>query len=106
MHIYADRPSAPGKATVAMTLGRSVTLTWREPEDDGGCKIGTYIVEYYRVGWDMWLKAATCRQTSTTLSELIEGSEYRFRIKAENPYGVSDPSEESDVVFIPDLKRG
>ncbi|XP_043484198.1 titin homolog [Leptopilina heterotoma] len=101
-----DRPSAPGKATVAMTLGRSVTLKWMEPEDDGGCKIGTYIVEYYRVGWDMWLKAATCRQTTTTLSELIEGSEYRFRIKAENPYGVSDPSEESDVVFIPDLKRG
>ena len=54
----------------------------------------------------MWLKAATCRQTTTTLSELIEGSEYRFRIKAENPYGVSDPSEESDKVFIPDLKRG
>lgn len=44
-----DRPSAPGKATIAMTLGRSVTLTWNEPEDDGGCKIGTYIVEYYRV---------------------------------------------------------
>lgn len=44
-----DRPSAPGKATVVMTLGRSVTLEWSEPEDDGGCKIGTYIVEYYKV---------------------------------------------------------
>lgn len=44
-----DRPAAPGKIAVAMTLGRSVTLSWNEPEDDGGCKIGTYIVEYYRV---------------------------------------------------------
>lgn len=44
-----DRPAAPGKVTVEMTLGRSVTLSWKEPEDDGGCKIGTYIVEYYRV---------------------------------------------------------
>ena len=26
-----------------------MTLAWMEPEDDGGCKIGTYIVEYYRV---------------------------------------------------------
>lgn len=26
-------------------------------------------------------------------------------MKAENPYGVSDPSEESDVVFVPDIKR-
>ncbi|XP_015607104.1 titin [Cephus cinctus] len=101
-----DRPSAPGKAIVTMTLGRSVTLSWKEPDDDGGCKIGTYIVEYYRVGWDVWLKAATCRQLTTTLGELIEGSEYRFRVKAENPYGVSDSSEESDVVFIPDPKRG
>ncbi|XP_008556177.1 titin homolog [Microplitis demolitor] len=101
-----DRPSAPGKAKIAMTLGRSVTLSWNEPEDDGGCKIGTYILEYYRIGWDVWLKAATCRQPTTTLSELIEGSEYKFRVKAENPYGVSDPSEESDVIFIPDPKRG
>ncbi|CAL7935359.1 unnamed protein product [Xylocopa violacea] len=101
-----DRPAAPGKAMVTMTLGRSVSLSWKEPEDDGGCKIGTYIVEYYRVGWDVWLKATTSRQTKATLSELIEGSEYKFRVKAENPYGVSEPSEESDVIFIPDLKRG
>ncbi|XP_026670519.1 titin homolog [Ceratina calcarata] len=101
-----DRPAAPGKATVTMTLGRSVTLSWKEPEDDGGCKIGTYIVEYYRIGWDVWLKATTSRQTKATLSELIEGSEYKFRVKAENPYGVSEPSEESDVIFIPDIKRG
>ncbi|XP_076225313.1 uncharacterized protein LOC143174719 isoform X2 [Nomia melanderi] len=101
-----DRPAAPGKAMVTMTLGRSVTLSWNEPEDDGGCKIGTYVVEYYRVGWDVWLKATTSRQTKATMSELIEGSEYKFRVKAENPYGMSEPGEESDVIFIPDLKRG
>lgn len=100
-----DRPAAPGKVAVAMTLGRSVTLSWKEPEDDGGCKIGTYIIEYYRIGWEVWLKATTSRCISATLTELIEGSEYKFRVKAENPYGVSDPSEESDVIFIPDLKR-
>lgn len=38
-----------------MTLGRSVSLTWKEPEDDGGCKIGTYIVEYYRVNLHFFL---------------------------------------------------
>lgn len=54
----------------------------------------------------MWLKATTSRQTIAVLNDLIEGSEYRFRVKAENPYGVSDPSEESDPIFIPDLKKG
>lgn len=101
-----DRPLPPGKAQVVMTLGKSVTLSWAAPEDDGGCKIGNFIVEYFRIGWNMWLKAATCRQLTTVLSELIEGSEYKFRVKAENPYGVSDPGEESDVIFIPDPKRG
>lgn len=49
LHHISDRPAAPGKARVVMSLGRSATLGWDEPEDDGGCKIGTYIVEYYRV---------------------------------------------------------
>ncbi|KAK4877375.1 hypothetical protein RN001_009881 [Aquatica leii] len=101
-----DKPSPPGRVQVVMTLGKSVTLAWRSPTDDGGCKIGNYIVEYFRLGWDVWLKAATCRQLTTTIGDLIEGSEYKFRIKAESPYGISEPSEESDTIFIPDTKRG
>uniref|UniRef100_A0AAG5D9H6 Titin n=1 Tax=Anopheles atroparvus TaxID=41427 RepID=A0AAG5D9H6_ANOAO len=100
------RPEPPGKVAVAFSYGKTATLSWAAPDDDGGCEIGNYIVEYYRVGWDVWLKAATCRQLSATLSDLIEGSQYRFRVKAENPYGVSDPSEESDVLFVADPKRG
>lgn len=99
-------PTPPGKVAIKILLGTTVTLSWAPPEDDGGCKIGNYIVEYFRVGWNVWLKAATCRQLAVTLNDLIEGSEYKFRVKAENPYGVSDPSEESDVLFIPDAKRG
>lgn len=100
------RPTQPGKVAIKILLGKTVTLSWAPPEDDGGCKIGNYIVEYFRVGWGVWLKAATCRQLAVTLNDMIEGSEYKFRVKAENPYGVSEPSEESDVLFIPDPKRG
>lgn len=100
------RPTPPGKVAIKILLGNTVTLSWAPPEDDGGCKIGNYIVEYFRIGWNMWLKAATCRQLAVTLNDLIPGSEYKFRVKAENPYGVSEPSQESDVLFIPDPKRG
>uniref|UniRef100_A0A182PH85 Titin n=1 Tax=Anopheles epiroticus TaxID=199890 RepID=A0A182PH85_9DIPT len=100
------RPEPPGRVAVAISYGKTATLSWSAPEDDGGCKIGNYIVEYNRVGWDVWLKAATVRQLTATLSDLIEGSQYRFRVKAENPYGLSDPSEESDALFVPDPKRG
>ena len=100
------RPTPPGKVVIKMSLAKTVTLNWTPPTDDGGCKIGNYVVEYFRIGWGVWLKATTCRQLSTTLNDLIEGSEYKFRVKAENPYGISDPSEESDVLFLPDVKRG
>lgn len=101
-----DRPSQPGKVHVSKTSGKSVTLSWKPPEDDGGCKIGNYIIEYNRVGWDMWLKASTSRQLTADLDDLLEGSEYRFRVKAENPYGMSLPSEVSEPIFLPDIKRG
>lgn len=100
------KPFPPQNIRITMSLGKSVTLTWNVPEDDGGCKIGNYIVEYFRLGWDVWLKASSTRQLTTTLNDLIEGSEYKFRVKAESPYGLSEPSEESRILFIPDPKRG
>ena len=100
------RPTPPGQVAIKILLGNTVTLSWAPPDDDGGCKIGNYIVEYFRVGWNVWLKAATCRSLAVTLNDLIVGSEYKFRVKAENPYGLSEPSEESEVLFIPDPKRG
>lgn len=99
------KPQPPGKVSITMSLGKTVSLLWTAPTDDGGCKIGNYIVEYFRQGWNVWLKAATTRQLTTTLNDLIEGSEYKFRVKAENPYGLSEPSAESDVITIPGPKR-
>lgn len=100
------KPNPPTNVRIAMSLGKTVTLSWSAPEDDGGCKIGNYIVEYFRIGWDVWLKAASTRQLSATLNDLIEGSEYKFRVKAESPYGMSEPSVESRTLFIPDHRRG
>ena len=48
----------PGRPEVTAAVGRSVTLCWTEPDDDGGCKIGNYIVEYYRVSWGLSSGAA------------------------------------------------
>lgn len=100
------KPSPPLRIRITMSLGKSVTLAWNEPDDDGGCKIGNYVVEYFRLGWDVWLKALSTRQLTATINDLIAGSEYKFRVKAESPYGLSEPSEESRILFIPDPRRG
>ncbi|RVE42163.1 hypothetical protein evm_013182 [Chilo suppressalis] len=94
-------PDPPRRVSVTRQVDKSVTLIWEPPEDDGGCRIGNYVVEYYRGGWNVWLKATTSRKTTVTLFDLIEGSEYRFRVKAESPYGMSAPSVESAPVRIP-----
>lgn len=54
-----------------------------------------------QLGWDMWLKAATSKQPQIRLGDLIPGSTYVFRVKAENPFGVSEPSAQSDLVRLP-----
>lgn len=101
-----SKPSPPGKVMITRVLNNSVSVSFSAPPDDGGCKIGNYIIEYNRVGWDVWLKATTTRTLTATLNDLILGSEYKFRAKCENPYGTSDPGEESHMVFIPDPSRG
>ena len=69
----------------------------------------------YRDVWDVWLKAKTTKECQVSIEDLIPGSRctrtlsfvlfqhscslltrYKFRIKAENAYGISDESQESD----------
>ncbi|KAG0723045.1 Twitchin [Chionoecetes opilio] len=95
-----DRPDPPSAPTVTDLSGTALTLRWDPPREDGGCRISNYIVEYFRVGWDVWLKATSSRITWLQLTDLIVGSEYRFRIKAENAYGVSEAGGESQQVLI------
>ena len=35
-----------------------------------------------------------------TIEDLIPGSRYKFRIKAESVYGISEPGEESDAFDV------
>ena len=46
---FLDRPACPDKPVATDVQESSVTLQWNTPEDDGGCEIGSYIVEYNRV---------------------------------------------------------
>jgi len=89
-------PSSPGKPVVIDITGTTCVLRWEPIQDDGGADVKHYIVEYFRDVWDVWLKAKTTKDDQVTIEDLIPGSRYKFRIKAENAYGISDGSEESD----------
>lgn len=72
----------------------SCKLTWDEPEDDGGAKLTGYIVEKCEDNSGIWEPVPVLGDNKEAqIKNLTPGHKYQFRIKAENPYGASLPSE-------------
>ncbi|XP_013785867.1 twitchin-like, partial [Limulus polyphemus] len=94
-----DKPSSPrGPLEYPSTTNSSVTLQWKSPEDDGGSAITGYQIEKCEFGSDRWLPVpGYCPTTTYTVRNLEEGKQYKFRVSAENMYGVSEPLEGKPV---------
>jgi len=82
-------PSAPSNLT-AEVIGRdTVTLKWDKPVNTGGVPLTGYIIEQVDGKSSRWRVSAytDTRTTWWTISNLIQGFEYNFRVRAENPDG-------------------
>ncbi|CAB1312155.1 unnamed protein product, partial [Coregonus sp. 'balchen'] len=99
-----DRPHPPASSPVVSQLSsRSLVLSWSGPSYDGGSAVTGYVVEVRREGPEKpedWSEVTTrCKNTSYRVRSVVEPlGEYRFRVRAYNSAGVSEPSEESDCV--------
>lgn len=96
----ADRPDPPASQPVVSQLtAQSLVLSWTGPSYDGGKAVQGYTVEVQPEG-EAWAKLATrCKSTSYhARSGLDPLGNYRFRVRAYNSAGVSDPSQESEWV--------
>lgn len=93
-------PDAPSRPEVSDVTPTSAVISWSSPESDGGSPITGYIVEKREKGKDRWVKVNRAPVKATTLiaSDLYEGNEYEFRVKAENKAGLSEPSQPSKKV--------
>nr|XP_006823014.1 PREDICTED: titin-like [Saccoglossus kowalevskii] len=92
-------PDAPGKPKVMEATEKSMTIKWTEPESDGGAKITSYVIEQKDEFSSRWSKVSMepkMTDTTFTVTKLSEGSEYQFRVAAENKAGVGKYSEPSD----------
>lgn len=69
------------------------TLNWKPPEDDGGQPIENYIIEKLDEALGRWVPAGETNGPSTNfeVTDLIPGHKYKFRVKAVNKQGKSDP---------------
>lgn len=82
----------------------TITLTWKPPMYDGGCKIMGYVLEKQQKGDDKWER---CNDflvpvLSYTVRGLTEAKSYSFRVRAENAAGVSEPSRNTPFVKASD----
>ncbi|XP_038047568.1 titin-like [Patiria miniata] len=95
-----DVPDAPGTPDISDVTSSSMVLTWAEASSDGGSPITTYIVEKRDRFTSRWTRVNKYNLTETTytVTDLKEGSEYEFRVSAENKAGVGRPSEPSRTV--------
>ena len=75
-----------------------MTLNWTPPLDDGGAPVKGYIIEKKEQFSTLWTKVNRYDVTDTTftVTDLKEKSEYQFRVAAENKAGVGKYSEPSD----------
>lgn len=74
-------------------------MSWEPPVYTGGCQINNYIVEKRDTTTTNWqIVSATIARTTIKISKLKTGSEYQFRVFAENRYGKSTSLDSAPVV--------
>lgn len=66
----------------------------------------SYSVEIWDSVDKTWKELATCRSTSFNVQDLLSDREYKFRVRAINVYGTSEPSQESELTAVGEKPEG
>ncbi|XP_066477490.1 myosin light chain kinase, smooth muscle [Tiliqua scincoides] len=96
-----DKPDPPAGTPCASDIrSSSLTISWYGSSYDGGSAVQSYTVEIWNTVDNKWTDLTTCRSTSYNVQDLLTDREYKFRVRAANVYGISEPSHESELVKV------
>lgn len=110
-----EKPSKPlDLHVIRQKKPNSVMLTWKAPLYDGNDKINQYLIEQWSSDTKEWKLLATCdpMDINYVVNNLKDGCNYKFRVRASNKSGESEPSLETVDVKIqknvtsPDVPEG
>jgi titin len=98
-----DPPSAPEAPLIDEIFATTCRVQWSPPTTDGGSPLTGYIVERRLQGASRWSKVTKQPVapdiTQMIVEELIDGSEYEFRVIACNKVAQSEPSAPSRTII-------
>lgn len=102
LHISVlDKPDPPARVPAASDIRRSsLTLSWYGPTYDGGSIVKSYNLEIWNSLDNTWSDLTSCNSTSYHVQQLLPDRQYKFRVRAVNMYGISEPSAESEPVTV------
>lgn len=88
------KPTKPkGPLNVSDVFEDRMTLEWQPPDDDGGTPIDHYDIEKLDPATGQWVPCGRSKDTKAQVDNLQKGKAYKFRVKAVNAEGPSDPLE-------------
>ena len=70
-----------------------MTLEWKPPKDNGGANITEYVIEKREALRMAWKSVGSTSETNFRVGRLSEGTQYVFRVAAENKVGVGEYEE-------------
>lgn len=99
-----EKPDPPLQVETCDPTSKSITITWKAPDNDGGCTIQGYIVEKIEKDGDRYERVTPSLVPgfSFVVTGLKENIEYQFRVRAENVAGVSEPSRSTQLLKAAD----
>ncbi|EPQ16020.1 Myosin-binding protein C, fast-type [Myotis brandtii] len=101
-----EKAGPPVNVTVKEVWGTNALVEWQPPKDDGNSEVTGYFIQKADKKTMEWFNVFEHnRQTHCTVSDLIVGNEYFFRVFSENICGLSEsPGVTKDPARI--LKTG
>ncbi|XP_042348320.1 myosin binding protein Ha isoform X2 [Plectropomus leopardus] len=88
-----ERPGCPASVKLVDSWGFNAALEWTPPKDNGNTEITGYTVQKADMKTGEWFSVLEhYHRLTATISDLIMGNSYSFRVFAENQVGISEKS--------------
>lgn len=100
--IVLDKPTPPkGPLKVEEVRSDHVKVKWDKPEDNGGSDLTGYVLEKMDMDTGRWIPAGEVgpNEDNFTFKGLTPNKKYKFRVKAKNKEGESEPLETFDSIL-------